>query len=569
MDINSTIAQDRKTFLYRFLESLLGISTLSFIFGFVVLVIFSPNVAAVFLLVYAMLWIFKILLNTQYTILSYKNFLRWEKVDWEKFLDGFDDPEIAKNNFKLLENKYKNKINWTNSLISSKNEYLNLLESGSKYANPKNVFNVAIFATYNESSDVLKRSLACLRDCGWDMKNLVITVSQEARAGDDFNAKLRSEIFDLDWIAGFYLDEPENVENIKIDPQKLNVWFTQHPDGLIGEIKGKASNEDWGARRCLDILENRLGVDLDLTLVTSLDADSHICKWFFHNLSYKFCFVPDRHQAGFQPMHVYSNNLFQTGMIPRMVASQTTIYNMTNLSIADQAFFFAIYSVPARVLQKVDFWVKEIIAEDSLLFTKCLTTFNGNFRIYAHYGIFEGDAVEADDYLEEILNQYKQLQRWSWGGVEGFPYLFKRLWLTKESKNIKLITKIKWTYLKFGNHFFWVTTPFIFSIGPLLPEIIHNRLFTNTVIAQNLNLMTSYFSWISLISVGVFAFLTTTFQAKRAVGGEKLGIGNYTTLAIQFICGPILFGVMAFPALDAQIRGVMGKYLGYWVTPKK
>ena len=76
-------------------------------------------------------------------------------------------------------------------------------------------------------------------------------------------------------------------------------------------------------------------------------------------------------------------------------------------------------------------------------------------------------------------------------------------------------------------------------------------------------------SWISLISVGVFAFLTTTFQAKRAVGGEKLGIGNYTTLAIQFICGPILFGVMAFPALDAQIRGVMGKYLGYWVTPKK
>jgi hypothetical protein len=141
--------------------------------------------------------------------------------------------------------------------------------------------------------------------------------------------------------------------------------------------------------------------------------------------------------------------------------------------------------------------------------------------------------------------------------------------LTKESGKMKFWVKMKWTYLKFANHFFWVTTPFVFSIGALIPGYIHARSFTSAPIAQNLTLMTQYFAWVSFIFITCFAYLTVVFQASRAKKGRKMNFSDFSSLLLQFALSPALFGVMVIPAIDAQMRGVFGKYMGYWVTPKK
>jgi hypothetical protein len=576
-DRSTTVIQDRNLFIYRVLESSLAISTLGFIVLFVIISFFYPTLASIFLLIYALMWIFKILLNIQYTLKSFKNFRRYQDFDFHLILTNFSKKEFILNYLREKGNSFAKNLDWQDEINRDRELYLRLFDSADevKFLKPYEINQIAVFSIYNESSEVLLKSLKCVCKTKWPYKKLFVTISQEARAGKEHNQNFIDSLKSVEWINLIEIEEYkqmklENPEiKLQISETKLNVFITEHPDGLEGEIKGKASNETWGTKETLAILESEIDFDLDMTLATSLDADSHLTEYFFHNLAYRYILTADRYHSGFQPVHVYSNNFFEIGLFPRLVATQTTMYNLTNLSIADEGFFFAIYSVPAKVLKEVDFWVTDIIAEDSILFSKCLTHYNGNFRVIPHWGIFEGDAVEATDYIQEIINQYKQLQRWSWGGVEGFPYLFKRLWLTKESKNIKLKDKIKWTYLKFGNHFFWVTTPFIFSIGPFIPVYFHSQSFSSTPIAQNLSVMSQYFAWISFIFIGVFAYLTFNFQAKHAKKDEPLNKSDILTLIVQFVLSPSLFAFMAIPAIESQVRGLLGQYIGYWVTPKK
>jgi hypothetical protein len=562
---NNSIALDRKTIIYRLLESSLALFSIGSIFIYILVVIIEPVWAAIFLISYGMLWTYKFFLNVLYTLYSFKQYNRWKNVDWDYLVKNFNNYGKTYTYLQDLRDKYPDKIDWTQKIdndIASYNQIQN-----TKFINIEDTYHVTIFATYNESSEVLAKSLKYLYNSKWAYKKLLIIVSQEARRGLEGNKNLRDEISRLQYVQTTFLDDTKNLNKIKISDTKLNVFFTEHPDGLVGEIKGKASNEDWGARQALKLI-NAQKIDIEMTLVTSLDSDSHITPYFFHNLSFRYCLTLERNKRGFQPVHSYSNNFFKIGLFPRQVATQTTLYNLTNLALDGEIYFFAIYSVPMSVLIEVDFWEREVIAEDYLLFIKCFTHFKGQFKVLPHYGVFEGDAVEASSYIEEIINQYKQLQRWAWGGVEGFPYLFKRLFLVKESKDISLIDKLKWIYLKFSNHFFWVTTPIIFSVGPLIPQFIHGEMFQSSNIAQNMVVFSQYFAWISFIFIFAFGYLTFVFIAKKATDNQKLSYTNIIIVLLQLIISPFIYGLMAIPAVDAQLRGLLGKYMGYWVTPK-
>jgi hypothetical protein len=563
---DSSIQSDRKTFTYRLLESSLAIVSTGFIIAYILLAFFSPTIASIFILIYSLIWIFKVFLNILYTIYSYKQFLRWYQLDWGWIGDNFAKPEKFLPFLYGLRDKHQSKLDWKKKIQSDIQAYHAI--EGTKFGNMKNVFHVAVFATYNEGPEVLSRSLRFLKDSKWSLDKLIVVVSQEARNGAEKNKITREGVAKENWLTTTFLDETKDLSKIPLSKGKLNVFFTEHPDGMVGEIKGKASNEDWGARKAATLIEAKK-IDQEMVLVTSLDADSHIGQYFFHNLSFRYCLTLERNRRGFQPVHVYSNNFFQTSLWPRQVATQTTIYNLTNLSLDEEMSFFAIYSVPLTVLKKVDYWVREVIAEDSLLFMKCFTAFDGNFKIVPHYGIFEGDAVEADEYIEEIINQYKQLQRWSWGGVEGIPYLFKHLFIVPERKNTPLLKRVFWLYLLFSSHFFWSTTPIIVFLGPLLPQLIQDERFRSTNIAQNLSQFSQYFSWISFIMMTAFIALTFHFLIPRAnKTGQKLSLRQISVVLIQFLISPFIFIFMSVPAIDSQFRGLIGKYLGYWVTPK-
>lgn len=580
----TSINEDRKTKKYRFLEGIIGYTSIGFLTLLLTTSVVNPVLASVFLIVYSFMWLFKYTLNVIYTVYTYLQLRRWEALDWTGLFSYFNTntPKAIAllNNF---SHKYKNKIDLPKKVESQ----IKIIEEskGTKFANPNNIFQVCIFSIYNESSEVLAKSLKCIYESKYALDKIVVFVSQEGRYGEAENATLRNEIKKIDWINSHNQSERDlnivynsghtdlnyklkSFKDIKIFSDKLNIVFTQHPDGLIGEIKGKSSNEDWGGRQASLFLKSQ-NIDPEVSLVTSLDADSHISPYFFHHLSFTFCTTPNRLASGYQPIHSYSNNFYETGLWPRQVATQTGLANLTNLGIEGETPFFAIYSVPMCVLQQVDFWVREVIAEDAMMFNKCLIHFDGNFKVVPFYGVFEGDAVEAEDFIEGVLSQYLQLQRWAWGGIEDFPYIYKNFFWTEKGRKIDLRVRLKWTYLKFSNHVFWSSSPVVFSIGMLFPQIFGGEAFKQTQTFQNLIILSQFFAWASFIFIVSFGYITYEYFAFRASKRQKLTPKQIGMVFMQLALSPFLYGLMGIPALDAQIRGIRGKYLGYWVTPKK
>lgn len=695
----TSILKLRKNKTYRFLEGFLAMISIGFFIFLVILAAVNPTVYSIFLIIYSFLWLLKFCLNVFYTIFSFKESNRWQTFDFSVFFDKAQEnnlqnsqqnsPNLETNRTYQIQDEslaqidylqsfsYKFKtIGWSQKIQKDLTVLTDLVNQNSKFQ-PKNIWHLPIFAVYNEPSSVLIRSLRKILENNYDLSKIIVVISQEARAGEDFNRQIRQEISQENWLETHFenfnenknpefgennsnlnksqsqlsdLDsngsvlklnlqknlnqnlnskektetilqlgleqelqiKTENEANLEIENNlqiqkekpkiqskiqtKLQVYFVEHPDGLVGEIKGKASNEDWGARFGAKVLQN-LQIDKELVLVTSLDADSYLKKDFFRQLSYRFCLSPNRLQAAFQPVHNYNHNFFEIGFWPRLVATGTTFYNLTNLALEDQISTFAIYSVPLVVLEEVDFWVREVIAEDSLLFLKSLVHFDGDFVVIPFYGQMEADSVEHHDYLEEIISQYRQLQRWAWGGVEGFPYLFWQFFQTPKGKLIDTRIRLKWLYLLFSNHFFWATTPLIFGIGPFLPNFLHGNSFMATSTSQNLATFSQFFAWISFIFTFVFGYLTIVFIALKNSQTSKFKYSNSQNsktpkntnskenlqeneqikltwtqvwaIIVQITVSPFIYFLMAIPALDAQIRGFFGNYLGYWVTPKK
>ena len=582
--MRTSILEDRKTARYRVLEGLIGVTSIGFLLLLLLISIVNPALASVFLILYSFMWLFKYTLNVMYTVYTYLQLRRWEKLDWTKLFDSFgSDNKSAYALLTQFAEKYKKKLDVPKKVESQ----LEVLKANidTKFENPNDVFQVCIFSIYNESSEVLFKSLKCIYESKYHLDKMVVFVSQEARYGDSENQVIREAIAKVDWINSYNISETDldivyseahsdleyskdEFKKVSFKKNQLTVVFTQHPDGLTGEIKGKSSNEDWGGRQASLFLKSK-NIDSERTLVTSLDADSHIGEYFFHHLSFTFCTTKNRLETGYQPIHSYSNNFYETGIWPRQVATQTGLANLTNLGIEGETPFFAIYSVPMCVLQEIDFWVREVIAEDAMMFNKCLVHYQGNFKVVPFYGVFEGDAVESDDYIEAILSQYLQLQRWAWGGVEDFPYVYKAFFWTEEGRKIDLRVRLKWIYLKFSNHFFWSSSPVIFSIGMLLPQIFGGASFRQTQASQNLIIFSQYFAWLSFIFIISFGYITFEYFAFRASNHKRLTVRQIIMVFVQIILSPILYGLMGIPALDAQIRGIRGKYLGYWVTPKK
>jgi len=574
----------RKKFSYRFLEAFLGLFSISFLLILIILAIFEPVILAIFLIGYSFFMVLKVGVHGIYTIYTYKNLLRWETVNWQELLNNMDvNPEMALDTLQKLKNKHDTKIGWQEKLESDIKQFSKL--QNSKYKNPLDIIQIPLFAVYDEDGKILARSLKQIYESGYPLDKIVVFLSQEARAGAAHHLQLLEVLRQQNWLNLEVIEEGNQdilynpnhdsfdylnpvFTNFKISKDKLNIIITYHPDGLSGEIKGKASNEDWAGRQASLFIKAKQW-DPEMVVLTSLDADSRVGDNFFQMLSYRFCLTPERHSSGFQPLPVYTNNFFSSNLFPRLVATNTTIWYMIQSSLLDELHFFANYCVPLTVLRKIDFWNREVIAEDSLLFAKCFVGFEGNFHVIPFYGTFEGDAVEGEDYIEAIINQYKQLQRWAWGGIEGFPYKFYKFFLDPEGKKIELRKRIKMIRLEFLNHFFWATLPLVFSIVIFLPNIFGSQEYKESSIQLNLWIFGQYFTWLSFIFLVIASYITYTYIAVRATKNMPVKWYHWVIVSFQWIVSPTIFVFMGPPAIDVQIRGILGKYLGYWVTPKK
>jgi hypothetical protein len=165
--------------------------------------------------------------------------------------------------------------------------------------------------------------------------------------------------------------------------------------------------------------------------------------------------------------------------------------------------------------------------------------------------------------IQTAKSLYKQQRRWGWG-VENIPYLvFNAIKKWGSMPKGKVLSRI-WVQV-YGFHS-WATNVLIIAIVGWTPLILGGEAFNTTVISGNLPMITRNLMTLALVGLVFSAVVSTLLLPKRKKG---YGIVDNITILAQWIILPlsvIIFG--AIPALESQTRMMMGKYLGFWVTPK-
>lgn len=72
----------------------------------------------------------------------------------------------------------------------------------------------------------------------------------------------------------------------------------------------------------------------------------------------------------------------------------------------------------------------------------------------------------------------------------------------------------------------------------------------------------------AMFGLVLLAVISLTLLPKQPKGVKNAGLKKFS-IVVQWVFVPltiIIFG--AIPGLDAQTRLLLGKYMGFWVTPK-
>jgi hypothetical protein len=171
------------------------------------------------------------------------------------------------------------------------------------------------------------------------------------------------------------------------------------------------------------------------------------------------------------------------------------------------------------------------------------------------------DAVLVPGLWRTLVNQYKQKRRWAWG-IEHFPYLVNQCLKNKE---ISLWERLVLIFRLLEGHISWAAASLLIALAGWIPLVL-NPHFRSTVLAFNLPIMARNLLGLTWIGIIISTAISYLLLPPRPA---KYSYWKTISMLIQWILVPIsaiFFG--SIPAIDAQTRLMLGKYLGFWVTEK-
>jgi hypothetical protein len=415
---------------------------------------------------------------------------------------------------------------------------------------------VVIIPNYKESPEKLRTTLTTLaRSRGARESIIPILAMEEAEPGSDAKGLALAREF---------------------ESQFWDLLVTTHPYGIPGEVRGKSSNEDWAARRAVEELVDRQGLSLDHLTVTSCDADTQFHRRYFENLSFHFATNPDRYRRFWQAPIFFYNNIWQVPGPLRVPNAMAGLVHLGRLSRQHRvAFSQSTYSLSMRMARDVGYWDPDVIPEDWHMFLKCYYRFGGNVDVEPIFVPLGNDGALSKTPKETFVNHYLQVRRWGWGVVDT-PYAIEQAVAHPE---ISLRRRLLRAWYFFDNHISWSTQWFFLTLGGMVPltyglvtgdlltpewfyldEIIGKTFLPGWLTITTLVMTPCMLPYLIMIVLDTRlrprppAHMTRTYRV--------LSFGWW--LAVS----PITFFTSAMPALDAQVRLMLGKRMEYRVTEK-
>ncbi len=406
-------------------------------------------------------------------------------------------------------------------------------------AAPLELFHVCLIPTYTEPYHVLERTLQAIADAAYpaDRKLVAIITRTTDRAGWENVTRLRER----------FSDRIAHIYHIK-DPLEPGV------------LPGKSAAMNWGGRW----LTRRLweeGYDPERVLVTDLDSDYRVHPQYFAWISYHHARTPNRDCVIWQPVPLFHNNIWQVPTAIRVMAATISQWQLFLQSRPLRLVAFSSYTCSLKMIHGMGYWDKDVIPEDSRFFWKSFFAYGARFATLPVYVPMYGDAPQSRDYAATHLSQYNQIRRWAWG-VTDVPYVLRRLFRHPE---IPLRLRLRRFFVLYANHAQWVFLPFFLLFGGSLPVWLSVD-FSTTDFGTDGWVYSSVILTLTLSSLLVLVVVEHLMLPPKPAGWPW-----WRRLIVypMYLTYPVVGIVLsALPALDAQTRLLMGKYLEYQITEK-
>ena len=516
--------QEEKTKRYRFFEMLPGLLTWLTLLLPGVLSFFNARLAVFFILAYLLIWFAKSVGINVRALQGYRVLEQHKKLPWTQMLHDLSSGKPAQPDRHIPTWHYEN---------------IRRIQEQPTPISAPDIVHAIIIAAYNEGREVLEPTIKSVLSSDYDMSRVILIIAYEARDG------AQSEKPSQDMVAE-YGDYFKHAMAIK------------HPL-TPKEVRGKGGNITHAARKLQAYLEGE-GIDPLNVIVTTLDSDNRPHPKYLAALSYVYAVTPDPLYVSYQPIPMFTNNIWDAPAPMRVIATGNSFWNII-LSVRQHMIRnFSSHAQSMQTLIDTDYWSVRTIVEDGHQFWRTYFRYDGKHDVYPIYLPIYQDAVLSTTYRKTIRAQFVQLRRWAWGASD-IPYVVEKGFFTPNSvPKLDLIFKF---FRLLESHWSWATAPLILAFSAFIPALLN----PDDYAAIQLPIIASNIQRIAL--TGIFI---TLFLSLKSLPPKPKRYRSHRTLfmVLQWVLLPVTsIAFNSLAALNSQTRLLFGRYLGRFdVTDK-
>lgn len=504
----SDLKNPREHFVYRLFEIMPVFLSFTVLAAAISCSYYYPILMSLFIICFVVFWLFRTVYFAYYLFTGYRKMEQHKNMNWVEKLNGLP----------VFDYKIP---------VKSWHE----------------VYHLIILPMYKEPTEIVREAIKSIKFCDYPKDKLIVVLACEERAKNEI-AETAKEM-EHEFGNSFY-----------------KFMVTWHPKDIVGELAGKGSNETWAAKKAKEGIIDKLNAPVENIVFSSFDIDTCIYPGYFSCLTYKYLTVDKPTRTSFQPIPLYINNVWQAPAVSRIFSFSCTFWHTMNQERPEKLVTFSSHSMSFKALVDVGFKKTNIVPDDSHIFWQCFFQYDGDYKVEPLYYPLSMDANVAETFPKTMLNIYKQQRRWAYG-VADIPYF---LFGAMKNKKIQFSKKFFMGFELIEGHLSWGTASILLFAMGWLPLLLGGDSFSHTLVSYNLPKIIGRIMTISMIGLLTSVYLSFLLLPPKPLQYTK---SKY----VFFFLGWLLFPLCAMfftsiPALDAQIRLMLGKYMGFWVTEK-
>jgi len=506
----------QRGFVYRLWEIIPGVLSWTIIVMPIILGFVQPTIFAIYIIAFLLIWFARAVALNIRSFQGFHLMSAQQKLDWEQLNREIEVGEI---------NPLRKDVPvWHKRNVKRLGERPLCMK-------PSEVIHAVMIAAYNESRDTIEPTVESVINSKFDMKKVILIFAYEGRDG------AQSEEAALAMVK-------------KYGSKFMYAEAIKHPL-TEGEVRGKGGNITYAARKLQKYLEEQ-NIDPQRVVVTTLDADNRPHACYFGALTYTYCSTEDPRYVSYQPIPMYTNNIWDAPSAMRVIATGNSFWNIVLSLRPHMLRNFSAHAQSFAALIDTDFWSTRTIVEDGHQFWRTYFRFDGRHEVYPIFIPIYQDAVLSHTYLKTFKAQFIQIRRWAYGASD-IPYVFTR-GFRKDSKVPRTDMVFKFLRL-LDSHVSWATASLMLAVGALIPTLVKPDNYVSAQLPQIASL-------IQTLALG--GILMTVFLSWRSLPPKPARYKHHRSIlmVLQWVLLPvttIVFNTLA--ALTSQTRLIFGRYL--------